>query len=516
MSDDAAGHDLRRVRFPLRRLVASGPALGDTNASRLLPVHVFHSAGETMFAISLAGSLFFNVSLDAARPRILLYLALTMAPFVVLAPLVGPFIDRVRGGHRVVLMTALGGRALVAVLLASQLRSLLLYPFAFAILVLAKIYSVSRNSLVPVLVDERDHLVVVNSRLARDGTIAGAVTSPIGVLILNTGGADWVLRTGAVLYLIGTLLALRIPAPQVASTAGSVVESTELTGPGVRTALAGMATLRSAAGFVFFHVGFVLKQEGEPLWVFGLVAGAGAVGGFVGTFVAPWLRRRVDEQMMLTMALALPGALAVVAALRFHRISIVAFALALGLAGSVARRAFDGVVQTEAPHARRGKAYAGLETRIEIGWVIGALLAVVSRAPDWAGLAVLAVWLLSITGDRWWSARAAARLDAEVGARTLPIRLIETAESLAARGDRQQAAVLAVAAAETAREQSDIDDGDAEEIIERLRALGHAVVDDTEPADDRADDTVQALSDARELVDRYIAPGREEPVDRSA
>ena len=43
-------------------------------------------------AVSLAGSLFFNLSIDAARPRIILYLAITMAPFAVVAPLIGPFV----------------------------------------------------------------------------------------------------------------------------------------------------------------------------------------------------------------------------------------------------------------------------------------------------------------------------------------------------------------------------------------------------------------------------------------
>ena len=48
------------------------PLLGDSGAGRLLPVQALHSFGDTMFAVSLVGSLFFNVSLDAARPRIVL------------------------------------------------------------------------------------------------------------------------------------------------------------------------------------------------------------------------------------------------------------------------------------------------------------------------------------------------------------------------------------------------------------------------------------------------------------
>jgi MFS family permease len=135
------------------------PLLGDRGAGQLLPVQAFNTFGETMFTVSLVGSLFFSVSLDAARPRIVLYLAVTMAPFLVLAPLIGPLIDRVKGGHRIVLMAALGGRAVLALLLATQLRGLLLYPLAFTILVLGKVFSVSRNSLVPVLVTDRSHLV---------------------------------------------------------------------------------------------------------------------------------------------------------------------------------------------------------------------------------------------------------------------------------------------------------------------------------------------------------------------
>ncbi len=54
--------------------------------AQLYAIQGFHAIGEAMFAVSLAGSLFFNVSIDASRSRILLYLALTLAPFAILGP----------------------------------------------------------------------------------------------------------------------------------------------------------------------------------------------------------------------------------------------------------------------------------------------------------------------------------------------------------------------------------------------------------------------------------------------
>jgi hypothetical protein len=424
--------------------------IGDSAAGSLLPVQAFHSVGEGLFAISLVGSLFFNVTVDAARPRILLYLALTMAPFAILAPLIGPVIDGLRGGHRGVLMLSIGGRAAVALLLASQLKSLLLYPEAFLIVVLAKVFVVSRNALVPSIVADRDHLVVVNSHLARVGAVAGLTAGVIGIGILQIAGAPWVLRAGALFYGIGALMVLRIPPPVHYPNPSRMVESTEMHGPGVSAATIGMVGLRMATGFFFFHVGFSLKTSGAPTWLIGGVAAAVAVGGFAGTFVAPRLHGRLTGQELITGSLLFLAAFAALAALRFHGSTAVALGLALGVALSVGRRAFDGVIQTEAPHARRGRAYAGLETRLEVGWVIGAFIAVIARSPDWLGLLVLAVAVGALSIDRLASHYGAGRVAAETGAATLPLRLLETAEAVAARGDRQQAVLVALAAADAA------------------------------------------------------------------
>jgi MFS family permease len=468
------------------------PLLGDSGAGRLLPVQALHAFGETMFAVSLVGSLFFSVSLDAARPRIVLYLAVTMAPFLVLAPLIGPLIDRVRGGHRIVLLAALGGRALLALLLATQLKGLLLYPLAFAILVLAKVFTVSRNSLVPVLVTDRSHLVVVNSRLARISGVAGAAAAVVAVVILESSGPGWVLRAGALAYGVGALLALRLPPPHPQENVSPIVEQMELSGPGVRSATLGMGSLRAAIGFLVFHIGFVMKRAGEPAWVFGLLAISIGLGAFVGTFLAPRLRRLVGEQVMLTAALASPAVVALVTALRFHRVTAVALVFVLGISGSVARRAFDYVVQTEAPHARRGQAYAGLEARLELGWVTGALAAVVISVPGWLGAAVLTAWLGGLAMGRVIQRRGAARIEFATAPATLPLRLLETAEALAARGDRQQAVFVAVAAADAVT----LVGAPPKPELARLRELGRVAATDQDE---------HAAEDALRLAHQLVA-----------
>jgi hypothetical protein len=183
--------------------------------------------------------------------------------------------------------------------------------------------------------------------------------------------------------------------------------------------------------------------------------------------------------------------MALITTLRFHRVSIVVFVLSLGVCGSVARRAFDGVVQTEAPHARRGKAYAGLETRLELAWVLGAIAAVVARAPAWLGIGALTAWLGAVAVYRVVQRRSAARIGAGVGPRTLPLRLLETAEALAAQGDQEQAALVAVAAVDAVAVLGNRVGPEVEEV----RRLAEVAVND-----DDVGAAEQAVHLAREVV----------------
>ncbi|HZD67602.1 MAG TPA: hypothetical protein VFA45_01375, partial [Actinomycetes bacterium] len=116
-----------------RGLVALSPEGRALN--RLAWVHGTSALGDAMVAVALAGTLFFSAPLAAARPRVALYLLITVAPFAVVAPLLGRLLDGHVGASRVAMSTALLLRAVLAFQTAPRLGSLLLYPLAFGLLV---------------------------------------------------------------------------------------------------------------------------------------------------------------------------------------------------------------------------------------------------------------------------------------------------------------------------------------------------------------------------------------------
>ena len=160
-----------------------------TPFTRLARTHAAAVAGDTLIALALANSLFFDIDPNAARSKVALYLALTMAPFAVVAPLIGPALDRMRGGRRFMVIGANALRAVLCVLMIGDLDSLLLFPEAFAVLVLAKSYHVAKSAIVPTVVRSDDELVEANSRLSfLSGVIAFAAAVPGAWLVSTLAG----------------------------------------------------------------------------------------------------------------------------------------------------------------------------------------------------------------------------------------------------------------------------------------------------------------------------------------
>ncbi len=358
--------------------------------ARLSYTHVFSTAADAFFAVSLAGSLFFNVSIGAARPRVIVYLAVTLAPFVVIGPLVGPLIDRFGGARRFVAALTCLGRGILCLFIAGDLRNLLLYPEAFGVLVLDKAYSVTKSALVPSLVSDDADLVEANSRLSRISTVASLLGGALAAGILSLSDATPVLRVASLVYFTAAVLALQITPQDPARLPAAALERQELHSPTIHLAASAMTLLRGTVGFVTFLVAFGLKRAGQPIWFFGAVAAAGVLGGLTGTLAAPLLRRRLrQEEPLLTAALLITGLVTLGAASYFGRVSETAAVFAVAFAASLGRQGFDSILQRDAPDAAHGRSFARFETLFQLVWVVGALLAVGLEPSARSGLVAL-------------------------------------------------------------------------------------------------------------------------------
>ncbi len=204
-----------------RRLhkITHASGAGRTGLAQLIELSAAGSIGDGFVAVALAGTLFFSTSVEQARGRIALALIITMAPFALLAPFIGPMLDRVQRGRRFILIGTVLARGLLCWGMAGAVQhndSLTLLPAAFGVLLLQKAYGVTRASVTPRLLPSEITLVTANARCALASLIATTAGVPVaaGIAAATGGGASgaaWALRIGTFVYLAAMVPAFRIP-----------------------------------------------------------------------------------------------------------------------------------------------------------------------------------------------------------------------------------------------------------------------------------------------------------------
>ena len=422
-------------------------------------VHMASAFAEACFTVSLAGSLFLSISFDAARPRIIVYLACSLAPFVLVAPILGPLVDRMRGGHRAMVLITMALRVVICLALVGQLRALVVFPLAFAMLVLAKTYSVTRNALIPRLV-AGDDLVKVNSRMSLLGTVSSGTGGACAAAVLGLTSARWVPLLGAVVFAIATLLATRLPTSTAIVVDPDVeIVWSELHARSILTAQSSMLALKGVTGFLLFFLGAYLKRTGVATWFFGLVFVANGVGSVVGNTLAPYARARLAEARMLAVSVAAGAAVAAVAAIAANQVGTVIAAFGIGLCASVAHQAFVASVQQHAPDVDRGRTLAAFDTRFQLAWVIGGLAAVTVRPPLRIGFASVMVLLLADVIDQWLR-QSREPEEAQTQHQTFA-QLARSARGLASLGQYRAATMVVTAAADLREPHPDLDEARA-------------------------------------------------------
>lgn len=343
--------------------------------------------GDAAMYGALAGSVLFGLSADAQRQKVLLYLLISVAPFAVVAPAIGPTVDRIPGGRRMVMQITAVARAALYVLMAFHVDDVLLYPLVFLAMVMQKTYTVSKSALVPVVVRNETELIEANSKLSLISGVVGAIAI-VPAAAIGKIDPSISLFLGAGLFVLATFAARRLPRDVIAAAPAEPEEKAELRSSGIVLASGAMTLVRAAVGFLGFQLFFWLREE-YGLFQVGLALAAATVGSMLGNAAAPALRRAIHEERLLTLALGVIAIAGAAAAVTGGLYTAILLALVVNFSGAVGRLAFDAIVQRDAPDANQGRAFARFETRFQLAWVLAAIIPVAYTLPGPLGFAVV-------------------------------------------------------------------------------------------------------------------------------
>ncbi|WP_063932590.1 MFS transporter [Jiangella alkaliphila] len=407
----AASGTSRAARFSADRLhrAAEAKGAGKTGMSRLIELNAASSFADALVTVALAGTLFFSVSTSEARGNVALYLLITMAPFAVVAPVLGPFLDRFSHGRRWAIGFTAASRGFLAWVAADAVidGGIWLYPAALGVLVGQKAYAVARAAAVPRLLPEGWTLVAANSRLQLAATFGTLIGAPVGIGLAQIGD-DWPLRAAFFAYVGTTVLAILLPKKVDLSIGEEPASLTEgdgddaaasvpgkprkfRVGPSVVRALRANATLRWLSGFMTMFMAFVLREEPvaglDDLLLLGIVAAAAWLGSTAGSSVGALVQARSPDRTVL--ALVGFGAVStLVTAVFWNLLTVILVGLAAGFAQQLGRLSLDAIVQRDVPEKNRSNAFARSETLLQLGWVVGGGVGIVLPLIPWLGMTV--------------------------------------------------------------------------------------------------------------------------------
>jgi hypothetical protein len=402
-----------------------------TGLATLTELTATGSIADAFVAVSLAGTIFFSTSVDQARGRVVLFLLVTMAPFALLAPVIGPALDRIQQGRKYLLAGTLVARALLVWGMSAAIRDpVTLLPAAFGVLVLQKCYGVVRASVAPRLVPAEITLVAANARSALIALIASSIAAPVAVGISWGAGAAWLLRAATIVYFLAVILALRLPgtvdapapvpgAPGEPGAPGPdntrpleeslsrpprirALHTLGSVGPIVAEAMRANAVLRALSGYMIFFLAFLLRTGHfgvSPNVALGAMVAAAAAGGLVAMGIGSLVGSRAPQVLLFTMiAIATVVTAGCAWFFGFGAALIVAFVAALGT--GLAKLAQDSIVQHEISEDVRSSAFAVSETLHQLSWVAGGLagLLVSMLNNGQAGLGITAAFLAAALG----------------------------------------------------------------------------------------------------------------------
>ncbi|PPJ34447.1 MFS transporter [Nocardia nova] len=414
--------DLTEKGFHTFQRAARADGAGESGLTALVYATMANFALDAAIAVALANTLFFASATAESKTKVALYLLITIAPFAVIAPLIGPLLDRLQRGRRLALSASFAIRVVFAILLIFNFDSWALYPLALCMMISSKSFAVLKSAVTPRVLPPGIDLVRTNSRLTVFGLVGGTLgAGAVAGAVAAVAGSVGALVFAALIAAAGAYLSLRIPSwvevteGEVPATLGyhsrsgtEVLDRGEKSaakpsrrrqplGRSVVTGLWGNSAIRVLTGFLTFYVAFVAKStEHRPVQqaaMLGLVGAAAAIGNFAGN--ATGARLKLGRPSLIVVGCtAACTAVAVVAMLLDNLIGAAVAALVAACASALAKVSLDASIQDDLPPESIASGFGRSETVLQLSWVVGGAGGVLLPTVYWQGFAVVTAILV--------------------------------------------------------------------------------------------------------------------------
>ncbi|RMI29733.1 MFS transporter [Nocardia stercoris] len=400
---------------------AKADGADESGLTALVYATMANNALDAALAVALANTLFFAAASGESKAKVALYLLITIAPFAVIAPLIGPMLDRLQRGRRLALAGSFAVRAGIAVVLIFNIGTWGLYPLALCMMVLSKSFSVLKSAVTPRVLPPGIDLVRTNARLTMFGLVGGTLgMGAVAAACAKLGGSAAALILAAAVAVTGTYLSLHIPS-WVEVTAGEVPATLSYHGEEPRTevlsdrqadtvpgrrrqplgrsvvsGLWGNSTIRLFTGFLTFYVAFVAKSSHhsalELTVMLGTFGAAAAVGNFAGN--ATGARLKLGRPALIVVLCAFACTVTAVLAAVTNDLPGAALATLVGSGSSaLAKVSLDAAIQDDLPPESIASGFGRSETVLQLSWVIGGAFGLLLPTTYWEGFAVVSVLL---------------------------------------------------------------------------------------------------------------------------
>ncbi|WP_425464658.1 MFS transporter [Nocardia yunnanensis] len=411
--------ELTQSGFATFQRAAKADGAEESGLTALIYATMANFATDAAIAVALANTLFFASATAESKTKVALYLLITIAPFAVIAPVIGPMLDRLQRGRRVALAGSFGLRVFIAMLLIFNIDNWALYPLALCMMILSKSFSVLKSAVTPRVLPPGMDLVRTNSRLTVFGLVGGTLgAGGVAALTAKLTGSTGALLFAAALAAAGAVLSLRIPSwvevteGEVPATLGYHGEDarTEVLDPAdpdqvqpgkrrqplgrsVVTGLWGNGTVRVLTGFLTFYGAFVAKAtEHRPVQqiaMLGVIGAAATIGNFTGN--ASGARMKLGRPQLIVLSCTVAClAVAVVAALLDNLMGAALATMVAACASALAKVSLDASIQDDLPPESIASGFGRSETVLQLAWVIGGAMGVLLPPTWWIGFTAVA------------------------------------------------------------------------------------------------------------------------------